>query len=49
MEHILLLSNTKLIFKHLENGTKERLAAVHIEGFKDKETLIYEQAKYHFH
>ncbi|SES29564.1 VOC family protein [Psychrobacillus sp. OK032] len=46
-EHILLLRNTKLVFKQLENGTKERLTAVHIEGFKDKETLIYEQAMYH--
>lgn len=48
-EHILLLRNTKLIFKQVESGTKERLAAVHIEGFKEKETLIYEHAKYHFH
>ena len=47
--NILLLKNTKLIFKHLENGTKERLAAVHIEGAKDRETIIYEQAMYHFH
>ncbi|MFJ7972228.1 VOC family protein [Psychrobacillus sp. NPDC096389] len=48
-EHILLLSNTKLVFKQLESGTKERLATVHIEGLGDKETFIYEQAMYHFH
>lgn len=48
-EHILLLNNTKLVFKKLENGKKERLKVVHIEGFKDKETILYEQATYHFH
>ncbi|MFJ8063474.1 VOC family protein [Psychrobacillus sp. NPDC096426] len=48
-EHILLLRNTKLVFKPLEKGTRERLAVVHIEGFKNNEKLLYEQAMYHFH
>lgn len=47
-EHILLLKNTKLVFKQLENGTKERLAAVYIDGFTEQEMIVYEQATYHF-
>ncbi|WP_144510666.1 VOC family protein [Bacillus sp. FJAT-22090] len=47
-DHILLLTNTKLVFTKLENGTKERLAVVHIDGCTEQGTLIYEQANYRF-
>lgn len=47
-DHILLLANTKLVFKQLKSGTKERLAVVHIDGSSEKDTLIYEHAHYRF-
>lgn len=44
----LVLSNTQLVFKKLENSTKERLGSIHIGGSDTKEVIIYEQATYRF-
>lgn len=46
-EQTLLLENTRLIFKQSTN-TIERLASIEIDGAKRQETIIYEQATYHF-
>ncbi|WP_240793306.1 VOC family protein [Psychrobacillus vulpis] len=47
-EQTLLLSNTKLVFKKLDSGAKERLAMVHIDGCIEQDTFIYEHAPYLF-
>ncbi|WP_391204970.1 VOC family protein [Psychrobacillus sp. L4] len=47
-EKTLLLSNTQLVFKKLENGTKERIASIQIRASDIKEDIIYEQATYRF-
>lgn len=47
-EQTLLLSNTHLVFKQLETGTKERLASIYIGGSDKEEEIIYEQAVYRF-
>ncbi|QFG00574.1 VOC family protein [Psychrobacillus glaciei] len=47
-EQTLLLLNTQLVFKKLENGTKERLGSIQIRASDIKEDIIYEQATYRF-
>ncbi|MFF2753840.1 VOC family protein [Psychrobacillus sp. NPDC058041] len=47
-DQTLLLSNTHLVFKRLEDGTKERLRSIHISGSAIEEVIIYEQATYCF-
>lgn len=47
-DQTLLLPNTKLVFKQLEDGTKERLIRVQIKGDSRQEAIIYEQGEYRF-
>lgn len=47
-EQTLLLANTRLIFKQIVEGTKERLISVEIDGSKRNEENIYEDATYCF-
>ena len=47
-EQTLSLLNTKLIFKQLENGMKERLTTIYISGSDKEDTIVYEQARYRF-
>lgn len=47
-DETLLLPNTQLVFKRLENGTKERLSKIYIDGFGGKRDIIYENATYCF-
>ncbi|WP_342567185.1 VOC family protein [Psychrobacillus sp. FSL K6-4046] len=44
----LFLPNTKLIFKQLKQGTKERLVSVQIKGLPNQEAIVYEQGVYRF-
>lgn len=47
-EHTLLLANTALVFRKLENETKERLARIYIKGSDKAKDDIYEQGTYSF-
>lgn len=48
LDQTISLLNTNLVFKQLEQGTKERLVSVQIEGLPKQEAIVYEQGVYCF-